>query len=97
MVNNFTHLPCTVSYVMQVVDQDGDSWPALDSGVLSVTAKILLWLWDLERTASAGSRSDSSEDGSNSPSGQKEKAPLILLVTGNNHYVPLMNTLKQRG
>lgn len=72
----------------QVVDQDGDSWPALDSGVLSVTAKILLWLWDLERIAND---SDSSEKRNTS------KNPVILLVTANDHYVPLLTTLKQRG
>jgi hypothetical protein len=81
-----------------VVDQDGDSWPALDSGVLSVTAKILLWLWDLERKHSdtSNNENDDSHSHSRTPT-NKDAPPVILLVTANDHYAPLLTTLKQRG
>lgn len=93
------HSPKNTEYFrkfgFEVIDQDGDSWPALDSGVLSVAAKILLWLWDLERATISG---DPSEDGDTCSSlSASKKAPVVFLVTANDHNAPLLTNLKQRG
>jgi hypothetical protein len=83
----FLVLSCLVlsCLVLKVIDQDGDSWLALDSGVQSVAAKALLWLWDMEKLAA----SNHSQNG--------RKPATILLITANDHYAPFMALLKQRG
>ena len=75
----------------------------LDSGVLSVSSQILLWLWELERTRAAAllSRSSSDDDadsgGASTPALPLLKDPVILFITANDYYAPFLETLKQRG
>mmetsp|Transcript_15142 Transcript_15142/g.28500 ORF Transcript_15142/g.28500 Transcript_15142/m.28500 type:complete len:981 (+) Transcript_15142:116-3058(+) len=87
----------------EVIDQDGESWPALDSGVNSVTAKILMWLWDVQRKAAEhtvgnSDCADQHDDESSVLSAPAKivKAPTILLLSGNDFLAPFLTSLKQR-
>ena len=72
----------------KVTEQNGDVWLSLDSGVKSLTGQILLWLYDLKKV----------DNGSTSPSGDErsEQRPIVILISGNDEYADLCESLMER-
>jgi hypothetical protein len=72
---------------------------------MSVTAKVLLWLWDLEKKRSERptpslepeSADQRDEDNATTLSTKTVSPTTLFLVSGNDFFAPLLKSLKHRG